>query len=164
MTSTKGIGFEGRFFWAYQVAAGVFLKYLVDEVNASGHADELWLSDAVSHWRVQAGIAKFSLTLEEHWSNEQRELFIELADGACKKLASREFIPGEEVANWRLVDDLRIGDFVPGFKILTAPIVDLGYAIIALVSGELPRPPKGEAWAYGFPTGRTTIRMGGGNN
>jgi hypothetical protein len=30
MTATKGIEFEGRFFWAYDVAAGVFLKHLID--------------------------------------------------------------------------------------------------------------------------------------
>ena len=53
MTATKGIHFEGRFFWAYDVAAGVFLKYLIDEVEASEQAGEPWLSEAVSHWRVQ---------------------------------------------------------------------------------------------------------------
>ena len=49
MTATKGIKFEGRFFWAYDVAAGVFLKYLIDEAEASEQAGEQWLSDAVSH-------------------------------------------------------------------------------------------------------------------
>ncbi len=133
MTSTKGIHFEGRFFWANQVAAGVFLKYLVEEAEASEHADEPWLSEAVSRWRVQAGIVEFSLTLEEQWSSAQREIFIMLADGVCKRLASRESIPGEEVASWRSVDNLRIGDFVPGVEICTAPIIELGHAIIALV-------------------------------
>ncbi len=163
MTATKGIGFEGRFFWAYDVAAGVFLKHLIDEAEASEHAGEPWLSKAVSSWRVQAAITEFELTLEEEWSSSQRQIFIKLAEGACKKLATRESIPAEEVANWPLVDELRI--FPRAAKeILTAPVIELGHAIIALVSGSLPRPPKGEAWFYGTPTGRSTIQMSGGDN
>ena|ERR1041385_9090286 len=163
MTATKGIHFEGRFFWAYDVAAGVFLKYLIDEAEASEHADEPWLLDAVSHWRVQAAITEFGLTLEEQWSSAQRQTFLKLAEAACKKLATRQSIPAEEIANWPLVDQLRI---FPRSRteILTAPVIELGHAIIALVSGSLPRPPNGEAWFYGTPTGRSTIRMDGGDN
>lgn len=108
MTATKGIKFEGRFFWAYDVAAGVFLKYLIDEAEASEQADETWLSDAVSHWRVQAAITECGLTLEEHWSSNQRQIFIELAEAACKKLATRESIAAKEIASW---PDERIAHF-----------------------------------------------------
>src|SRR5215467_2383224 len=108
MTATRGIKFEGRFFWAYDVAAGVFLKYLIDEAEASEQADETWLSGAVSHWRVQAAITECGLTLEEEWSSAQRQTFIELAERACKKLATRESIPAEEIISWPLVNDLRI--------------------------------------------------------
>jgi hypothetical protein len=86
MTKTKGIEFEGRFFWAYDVAAGVFLKYLVDEAEASDDANEPWLMDAVSRWRVRAAIAECELTLEEPWSSAPRQVFINLAESACKKL------------------------------------------------------------------------------
>jgi hypothetical protein len=61
MPATKGIKFEGRFFWAYDVAAGVFLKHLIDEAEASEQADAPWLSKAVSHWRVQAAITECGL-------------------------------------------------------------------------------------------------------
>jgi hypothetical protein len=108
MTATKGIQFEGRFFWAYDVSVGVFLKYLVDEVEAGGGASEPWLSDAVSHWRVEAAITEFGLTLEENWSTAQKQAFINFAEGACKRLATRESIPAEEIASWQLVDDLHI--------------------------------------------------------
>lgn len=84
MTATKGIEFEGRFFWAYDVAAGVFLKHLIDEAEASEYADEPWLSKAVSSWRLQAAITEFGLTLEEEWSGAQRAIFIELAEAVCK--------------------------------------------------------------------------------
>jgi hypothetical protein len=163
MTATKGIDFEGRFFWAFDVAAGVFLKYLIDQAESGEHADEPWLSEAVSRWRVQAAITEFGLTLEEQWSSVQRQIFIKLAEGACEQLATRESIPAEEVAGWPLVNDLHIG--TGGAKeVLTAPVIELGHAIIALVSGKLPRPPKGEAWFYGLPTGPSTIPMSGGDN
>src|SRR6266496_2724854 len=148
MTATKGFHFEGRFLWAYDVAAGVFLKYLIDEVEASEQAGEPWLSEAVSHCRVQAAITECGLTLEEGWSSTQRQIFIELADAACKKLATRQSIPAKEIAGWPLVDDLRIFPR-SATEVLTAPIIELGRAIIALMSGNLPRPPKGEAWFYG---------------
>jgi len=159
MTATKGIEFEGRFFWAYDVAAGVFLKYLIDEAVASEQAGEPWLSDAVSRWRKQAAITECGLTLEEDWSGAQRQTFIELAEAACKKLATRESIPAEEIGNWPpMAHELRIRPRAEK-EVLTAPVIELGHAIIALVSGNLPRPPKGEAWFYGTPTGRSTIRM-----
>jgi hypothetical protein len=158
MTATKGIEFEGRFFWAYDVAAGVFLKHLIDEAEASEHADEPWLSKAVSSWRVQASITEFGLTLEEEWSSAQRAIFIELAEAACKKLETRELIPAKEIASWPMTDKLRISPR-SATEVLTAPIIELGRAIIALVSGNLPPSPKGEAWFYGTPTGRSTIRM-----
>jgi hypothetical protein len=158
MTATKGIEFEGRFFWAYDVAAGVFLKHLVDEAEASEQADEPWLSQAISDWRVQAAITEYGLTLEDKWSSAQRQAFIELAEAACKKLATRESIPAEEIVRWPLADELRI--FPRGAKeVRTAPVIELGRAIIALVSGNLPQSPDGEAWFYGTPTGRSTIRM-----
>ena len=158
MTATKGIQFEGRFFWAYDVAAGVFLKPLIDEAEASGQADAPWLSKAMSSWRVQASITELGFTLEEEWSSAQRQTFIKFAEGACQKLATRESIPAEEIVSWPLVDELRVSP--RGAKeVLTAPVVELGRAIIALVSGSLPQSPEGEAWFYGTPTGRSTIRM-----
>ena len=158
MTATKGIEFEGRFFWAYDVAAGVFLKHLIDEAEASKHADEPWLSKAVSSWRVQAAITELGLTLEEEWSSAQRAILIELAEAACKKLEQRKSIPANEIASWPMTDKLRIFPR-SATEVLTAPIIELGRAIIALLSGNLPQSPKGEAWFFGTPTGRSTIRM-----
>lgn len=158
MTATKGIEFGGRFFWAYDVAAGVFLKHLIDEAEASEHANEPWLSKAVSSWRLQATITEFGLTLEEEWSSAQRQIFIELAEAACKKLETRESIPAKEIASWPMTDNEYIFPR-SATEVLTAPIIELGRAIIALVSGNLPPSPKGEAWFYGTPTGRSTIPM-----
>jgi len=152
MTSKQFARFEGHRILGHRSAVGVFLKYLVDEAEASEHKDEPWLSDAVSHWRVQASIAEFGITLEEKWSSAQRQVFIILAEEACKKLATRESIPAEEVDSWRLVDGMPISGFGPGVKAPTAPIIELGQALIAVVSGK--QPPRGDDWYYGLPPAR----------
>jgi hypothetical protein len=57
---------------------------------------------------------------------------------------------------WPLLDDLRI--FPRGAtEVFTAPVVELGKAIIALVRRELPEAPYGKTWFYGTPDGRRTI-------
>jgi hypothetical protein len=158
MTLTKWIDPGDRGFWAYDVAAGVFLKYLIDAAEAKGQADTPFLAKALSQWRVQAVITECGFTLEESWTALQRQNFIAFAEEACARLASRESIPAEEIVSWQLKGDLRI--FLPGAKeVNTAPVIELGRAIIALVSGGLLDAPRGEAWFHGTPTGRSTIKM-----
>lgn len=158
MSSTKGIQYRGRFFWAFDVAAGIFLKYLIDQAATSEEANSPWLLKAVSEWRVQAAITECGLTLKEDWSDSQIRSFVALAERACQEIAVRESISAEEIASWQLADGLHIEPRGTS-AVLTAPVVELGRAIIALVSGNLPPSPKGEAWFYGTSRGRHTIRM-----
>jgi hypothetical protein len=158
VSATKPVTYADRGFWAYDVAAGVFLKYLIDAAQASREANTQWLSEAVSSWRVWAAISDWGVTLDEHWSADQRKIFIALAEEACAALATRDAIPRHEITSWHLVDDLRI-DPRGATEVLTAPVIELGRAIIALLCDELPEAPKGEAWFYGTPSGRSTIRM-----
>lgn len=88
----------------------------------------------------------------------KRKTFVALTEQACTALESRKSIPAEEIVSWPFVDDLRI--FPRGAtEVLTAPVVELGRAMIALLRSELPEAPKGEAWIFGTPAGRSTIRM-----
>jgi hypothetical protein len=142
VTATKIITYLDRGFWAYDVAAGVFLKHLIDAAQASPEANTPWLSEAVSSWRVQAVITEFGFTLEENWSAEQQKTFVALAEEACTTLATRNVIPAEEIVSWPFADDMRIHPR-GAIEVATAPVVKLGRAIIALVRGELPEAPKG---------------------
>jgi hypothetical protein len=112
---------------------------------------------AISDWRSVASIADIGLTLDEGWSPAQRRSFVALADDACARLAMRESIPAEEIVSWPLLDDLRI--YPRGAaEVLTAPVVELGRAIIALISGTLPETPTGSTdWLYGTDEGRTML-------
>ena len=110
-----------------------------------------WLSSAVSSWRVLACIQDLGLDLDADWLAAQRQAFVALAREACARLATRDSIPAEEIVGWRLLEGEHI--LPRGAKeVLTAPVAELGWAIIALLSGELPESPKRLAWFYGTPT------------
>jgi hypothetical protein len=158
MSQTISVRWADRGFWAYDVAVDVFLKYLIDAAQASGDANTPWLSEAVSSWRVWAVVPDFGVTLDGRWSAEHRKTFIALAEEVCTALAATDSIPAREIASWTFVDELRIHPR-GAEEVLTAPVIELGRAIIALLCGELPEAPKGEAWFFGTPSGRSTIRM-----
>ena len=156
MSRTQFVEYADQGFWAYDVALGVFLKHLIDSAAATDQARSPWLSGAISNWRRVACISDIGLTLDPPWSEEQRQTFIALAEDACSTLAARAWIPAEEIVAWPLLEDLHI--FTRGeSEVLTAPVVELGRAIIALVSGNLPEAPLGQDWLYGTPAGRQTI-------
>ncbi len=158
MSKTQSVTYADRGFWAYDVAVGVFLKYLIDAAQASREANAPWLCDGVASWRVRAVISDYGLRFDGRWSPEQRKTFIALAEEACAALVSRDSIPAKEITSWSFVDDLRIHPRGAN-EVFTAPVIELGRAIIALLRDELPEAPKGEVWVFGTPTGRSTILM-----
>jgi hypothetical protein len=145
-------------FWAYDVTLGVFLKHLIDAAEASEQASAEWLSSAISSWREVACISDYGLSLDARWSEAQQQSFVALTEVAYARLAERTSIPAAEILAWPLLNDLHI--FPRGAtEVFTAPVVELGRAIMALVSGTLPEAPKGMAWFY-TDTGRQTLQMG----
>lgn len=157
MSRKKYVAYGDRGFWAYDVALGVFLKHLIDAAATDDQAGQPWLSTAISEWVAVASIPDIGLTLDEAWSPAQRHDLVALAESACARLAERESIPAEEVIAWPLLRDLHIHPR-GATEVLTAPVVELGRAIIALVSGTLPESPTGSTVSlYGTDEGRTTI-------
>ncbi len=156
MSQTKYVKFANSGFYVYDVALGVFLKHLIDAAEASDQVKAAWLSSAVQSWREAACIPDWGLSLDPSWSAEQRQTFLALANEACARLARRTSIPSEEIVGWRILDGLPI--FPRGVtEVLTSPLVELGHALVALVSGELPQAPEGKAWLYGTPSGREML-------
>jgi hypothetical protein len=158
MSQKQFVSYGDRGFWAYDVALGIFLKHLIEvaEPHAVGLSRE-WLAKAVSFWRVVAGVGDYGLQIDEKWSAPHLDVFINLTGQACKLLRERVSIAADELAAWPpILDDLRI--FPRGAtEVFTAPIVELGMAIVALVDGSLPAAPVGTWWFFGTPEGRTTI-------
>jgi len=156
MSKSKFVRFGNEGFWAYDVALGVFLKHLIDAAESNEQIVTPWLSQAVSSWRVTACIQDLGESLQEDWSASQRLAFVAMAEQACAILASRESIPAQEIISWPILEDERI--FPRGAtEVLTAPVVELGQAMIALVCGQLTPAPKGQIWLYGTPEGRQTL-------
>lgn len=158
VSQTKSVTYAKCGFWAYDVALGVLIKFLIDAAQESDDANSSWLSEAIADWRVSAAIQDLGFTLDENWSADQRKAFVALMEKACTALESRKSISADEIVSWPILDGERI--FPRGAKeVLTAPVVELGRAVIALALGELPEAPKGEAWLFGTHDGRSTIRM-----
>jgi hypothetical protein len=138
----------------------VFLKHLIDvaeEQQANG--TDRWLAEQISIWRVVACVQDYGLTVDEgKWSAEQQSMFIRLAKEACSRIGQRDSFTPQEVESWDVLDGKGISPRGAA-EIDTAPIIELGEAIVAVVTGVLPEAPTGTVWFFGAETGRRTIRM-----
>ena len=123
MTATQVINYEGRGFWAYDVAVGVFMKHLLDAAEKGGETHKPWLSKAMLDWRVQAVVTESGFTIDEGWSVEERTAFIAMTEQACAALEARESIPVTEIVSWPFVDNLRIFPRSDAKELRTAPVV-----------------------------------------
>lgn len=99
MSTSKVVVYRERGFWAYDIVLGVFVKYLIDEIEATGQAHTPFLAEAIPVWRL-AVLYDSALTLKESWTPLQRQNVIEFAEQACARLATRESISTEEIVSW----------------------------------------------------------------
>ena len=107
MSATQYVRYRDRGFWAYDIVLGVFLKYLIDVVEATRCSCASFLDEAIRHWRL-APIANFGLHLEKSWTAPQRQNVIDFAKEACARLATRDSIPMEEILGWPFADGRRL--------------------------------------------------------
>jgi len=160
VSRTAFVSFGGDGFWVYDVAQSIFLKHLIDVAEPrANYPDAGWLREAIAWWRVVAGPGQgtYGFQIEQSWSATQRALFVELARQACDLMAKRTTWSGEEISSWPIHDDDRI--FTRGAEfIATAPVIELGNAVIGLAECTLPEAPQGTWWFFGTPKGKDTIR------
>lgn len=157
MSATKYVTYGDRGFWVYDIVLGVFVKHLIDAIEAmTGVSRAPFLDKALQHWRL-APFLDIGFHFEKSWTELQHQNVIAFTEAACTRLATRDSIPMEEIVNWSFGGDLRL--FHRGLKeVRTAPVIELGRAVIALLHDELPKAPKGEAWFFA-DTGRSTLKM-----
>jgi hypothetical protein len=161
MSRTQSVSYAGRSFWAYDVALGVLLKHMIDAANQSDvPKSSTWLSEQVAWWRQVAAIgATCGMDIKEQWSSDQVSCFASVVLSACRMLSERQSIPDAEIVAWPIWKDCHL--HTRGAKeVSTAPVVELGEAIVALVNDILPPAPNGTWWYFGLPSGRDTIEMG----
>ena len=157
MSKTLFVQYHDTGFWAFDVAVGIFLKYLIDAAGKrTGGQNATWLNECIDRWRVNAIVSEYGLHLDEKWSEDQVQIIVHLVEEACGELRGRATISAEEMAGWSILDGR--GVFPRGHtEFPTAPIVELGHAIRELLVGALLPSPEGTWWFYGAPTGRSTI-------
>jgi hypothetical protein len=143
-------------FWAYDVAVGLLLKHLIDQAREHLHRSP-WLSECIEQWRVTALVSDYALCFGPAWTDEQRDLVHALIGKACRELEKSPAITAEVASSWKILDGAGIA-LRNALEFPTAPVVELGRAIQALMEGTLPRPPQGTWWLYGCEDGRTTLQ------
>jgi hypothetical protein len=135
VSKSKVVLYGERGFWAYDIVLGVFVKYLIDVVEATRQAHTPFLAEAIPEWRL-AVLYDFALTLKESWTPIQRQNVIDFAEQAGARLAMRASISTEEIVSWPFAGHEHI--FHRGLKeVRTAPVIKLGRAFIALLRDEV---------------------------
>lgn len=158
MSQTLFVEYGDDGFWAYDVAAGIFLKHLID--CATQHIERQpcpWLSDCVEKWRVNAVMSEYGLHLDPAWTDDQRRTVRTLIDESCQVLQKSKSISPGTAASWKILDGRGVGLRSAG-PVPTAPVVELGRAIGLLLEGALPKAPPGTWWFYGVEGGRSTLK------
>jgi hypothetical protein len=147
-------GRHGEGFWAYDVAAGILLKFLIDAAQDYAEREHAnWLGKCISSWRQSAVLlANAGLYFDINWSVEELSVIRQLIEDACDSSKKKGSISAREMQAWEITVFARGHDPFPA-----GPIAELGQAILDLLSGNLPKPPEQTWWFYGLPTGRATI-------
>jgi hypothetical protein len=164
VSRTKTIEYAGRAVWVIDDALAVLMTYMLDALGDRDPSDQpAWLTEQIPDLRVTAGVSDYGWTIDRGSSltgARAREL-IALVEDACQRLASDHPIPLDEALTWKMLDDLPVigRPNLWGDPINIEPVLELGRAIVALIDGTLEPPPAGTWWCFGWPSGRTTIRM-----
>lgn len=161
MSSTATVEFGGRGLWAYAGSLAILLATVIKLAeDLPSDRRSSWLPDMLDTMKASAVVTDFGLVIDESWHGERVDLLATLVAKANQQLRDQATISEAEVAHWNVLD----GDTVTwrGSPIVdTAPVVDLGMAIIQLIDGTLPYPPPGTWWYYGVDGGPSTIVMYG---
>lgn len=159
MSRTLYVNFRDNGFWAYDVPSSIYLKFLIDAaVEFSNHRSQVWLTEAIQHWRVNALMSEFGLHLDDHWDELAVKDVIELCATASQAVRNHGNVSHSDVLDWDILDGqsifLRGHDPVP-----YEPIARIGDAIVALLTNALPIPPVGHWWFFALADEIETIEM-----
>jgi hypothetical protein len=160
MSKTTPVEFRGRGFWAFDVSLSILLAELIDVAEALGSDQRPpWLAGALPTLRVHAVVgADFLFSPDLGLEGGQLDELIGLVAEASRRLRQRRTVTAAEAAQWQVLDDHTV-IWRPAAAVETAPIAELGQAIIQLLQGTLPSPPPGTWWYFGLSGGPRTIAM-----
>jgi hypothetical protein len=157
MSKITTISYRGRKIYAYDIGRGVLLAEIARVAEESPAVNQYpWLAERLRTLRVRVLVDDYEFSLDADWPDEQ-ELLVELIATANQRLADRKVITAQEAMEWRVLDN-HVLPWRGSEPEPTAPIVDIGDAIIQLIRGTLPPDPSdGRHWCFGFPGGPQPI-------
>ncbi len=105
MSKTLYVNFRGNGFWTYDVPSSVYLKFLIDAaVQFSKHSPQVWLTDAIHHWRVNALMSDFGLHLDDNWTESEVKTVIKLCATASQSVRNHGNISSLDVSDWDILN------------------------------------------------------------
>jgi hypothetical protein len=160
MSKTTPVTFRGRGFWAFDVSLSILLAELIDLAEGLGPDQRPpWLAGALPTLRVHAIVgADFQFSPDLGLEDGQLDGLVALFAEASRRLRLRRTVTAAEAAQWRVLDDQTVL-WRPAAAVETAPIAELGEAIIRLLRGTLPPAPPGTWWCFGLSGGPQTVAM-----
>lgn len=173
MSKTQAVEYKGNKFWAFDAALAVWLAELISIAEGRQLQNDQWWAKQIHNWKVWSITADFGFSFPDDWSQDQEDLFLELAEKTNETLRLRKQLDAQEVANRKvtIVNDQNISnDEITSAEryrrqetVDVLPIVSLGEAIVQLIRGTLQPAPKGTWWFYGSEPTPSTIEMSGSN-
>lgn len=152
--TTVRVGQRG--FWALDDAFGVWLAYVVEEIERSGPA--AWLDTLAEQWRVAAAVTELGADAGR-LTGEQAAALHTIAVAARRRAEAVGDIPVDRLRSWIIVDDLPVaGGFArTGGSVELSRVLEVADGFISLVEGSLaPDPPAG-AWLLGTGAGAVVM-------
>lgn len=139
--------------------SSVYLKFLIDAaVQVSNNRPQVWLTDSIQHWRVNALMSDFGLHLNDDWTESEVKAVIEMCGSASQAVRIHGDVSYFDVSDWDILDGqsiyLRGHDPVP-----YEPVARIGDAIVALLTNTLTNPPIGHLWCFTLADEIGTIEM-----
>ncbi|MET8911172.1 hypothetical protein [Micromonospora sp. NPDC004551] len=158
MSKTCFVEFNGSGFWALSDSLAVLLgqSVVVAEEMAADRRSATF-ADVIHQLRVSAVVTDLGLLVDAAWRGTRLDLLLHLIEEANRRLAQRGRVTASEVAGWTA-----LGDDVIELRrdtVETAPVIELGQAVLHLLRGTLPSAPKGTWWFYGVEGGPQIIVM-----
>jgi hypothetical protein len=159
MSKTTPVEFRGRSFWAFDVSLSILLAELIDIAEAlSPEQRPPWLADALPTLRVHAAVGDLLFSPDLGLEDGQLDELVALIAQATRRLRQRRTVTAAEATEWRVLDNHTVL-WRSAAAVDTAPIVELGEAVMQLLQGSLPPPPPGMWWYFGLSGGPRTVAM-----
>ena len=159
MSRLMCVEFRDVGFWAFDVVAATYIRFLVDTAEARATSESnTWLADVIHNWRVSAAVSDVGFHLDDSWTEPQVKTVVEIFRKTNEKIAPLGDIPARTVDSAPIVDELHI--FLRNIDpIPHRPLLRFGKAVIDLLSGSLSAPPTGHWWCYDLAETVSIIKM-----